>query len=82
MVMLTSAAGTRKSEAMLGIAVVRTVPSRNSMKKVAATSNASFGCHVLSLGAATSVRFDSVLMAPVRIKRYPALGSGCVSSIL
>jgi len=45
MVMFTSAAGTWKSPAMLGMAVVRIVPSRNSIKKVAATSNARRGFH-------------------------------------
>ncbi|MCY1230255.1 hypothetical protein D9M72_426610 [compost metagenome] len=45
MVMLTSAGATAKSPAMLGMAVVSTVPSRNSIKKVAATSRASRGCH-------------------------------------
>ena len=43
--MLTSADGTEKSAAMLGIAVVRTVPSRNSIKNVAATSRARRGLH-------------------------------------
>src|SRR6476661_910857 len=45
MVMLTLAAGTAKSAEMLGMAVVRTVPSRNSMKNAAATRRARRGFH-------------------------------------
>src|SRR4051812_49914411 len=52
MVMFTSAAGTEKSAAILGMAVVRTVPSRNSIKNVAATRRASRGLQLPSAGAA------------------------------
>ncbi|CAH0323380.1 hypothetical protein SRABI128_05003 [Microbacterium sp. Bi128] len=50
--MFTSAAGTAKSAAILGMAVVRTVPSRNSMKNVAATSRASRGLQLPPAGSA------------------------------
>src|SRR4029453_3257659 len=64
MVMLTSADAIPKSAAILGIAVVSTVPSRNSMKNVAATSKANLGCHVDG-AALIPTSLEVLLMVPL-----------------
>ncbi|BCW26173.1 hypothetical protein NtRootC45_07730 [Arthrobacter sp. NtRootC45] len=82
MVMLMSAGATRKSDAMLGIAVVRIVPSRNSMKNVAATNKAKRGRQLVSL-ASSMPALGLVVMAPVQVRRWCSTkAAGGVSSIL
>src|SRR6476620_2855714 len=72
MVMFTLAEGTPKSPAMLGMAVVRTVPSRNSMKNVAATSRASLGLQA-SLAESLFMKSSCHRKALYRLER-PARG--------
>src|SRR6478735_8631979 len=67
MVMLTSAAGMAKSAEMLGMAVVRTVPSRNSMKKVAATRSARRGFHAVRVPSG----WGELLRAAMRQSCHP-----------